>query len=65
MIQSAAEQSQGGQGLAGSDTAKAGGGNRLPLWVLVGAQPPPKFTEVIDDELARPTPPANSKQAMK
>ena len=23
--------------MAGSDTAKAAGGNRLPLWVLVGA----------------------------
>src|SRR5882724_2564988 len=27
----------GARGLVGGDTAKAAGGNRLPLWVLVGA----------------------------
>ena len=32
---------------------------------LVGAQPPPKFDEVIDEELARAKEPANSRQAMK
>ena len=32
---------------------------------LIGAQPPPKFTEVIDEELARAKVPANSRQAMR
>ena len=32
---------------------------------LVGAQPPPKFDEVIDEELARTKAPGNSHQAMK
>jgi protein-disulfide isomerase len=30
---------------------------------LVGAQPPPKFDEVIDEELARAKPPGNSREA--
>jgi protein-disulfide isomerase len=32
---------------------------------LVGAQPPPKFDEVIDEELARAKSPSDSRQAMK
>jgi protein-disulfide isomerase len=32
---------------------------------LAGAQPPPKFDEVIDEELARAKAPANSRQAMR
>jgi protein-disulfide isomerase len=32
---------------------------------LVGAQPPPKFNEVIDEEIARTKTPADSPQAMK
>jgi protein-disulfide isomerase len=32
---------------------------------LVGAQPPPKFNEVIDDELARAKAPSNTRQAMQ
>ena len=32
---------------------------------LMGAQPPPKFNEIIDDELAHSNSPANARQAMK